>query len=154
MRMRRGHGRTVRGTLMGTYAVLILLSFAVLATAFSLIHGSRVRNEVMNTLRGQTQAMAAAADREIDQMRTMALNITYSTRMQDRITLRRENTGGLSGEADRMSMILSLIVFPNRPIDQINLYTRDGIRVSSGLDNEITADCSIFPAGTRSSPSI
>ena len=140
MRMRRGHGRTVRGTLMGTYAVLILLSFAVLATAFSLIHGSRVRNEVMNTLRGQTQAMAAAADREIDQMRTMALNITYSTRMQDRITLRRENTGGLSGEADRMSMILSLIVFPNRPIDQINLYTRDGIRVSSGLDNEVTAD--------------
>lgn len=97
MRMRRGHGRTV-GTLMGTYAVLILLSFAVLATAFSLIHGSRVRNEVMNTLRGQTQAMAAAADREIDQMRTMALNITYSTRMQDRITLRRENTGGLSGK--------------------------------------------------------
>ena len=38
------------------------------------------KNEVMNTLRGQTQAMAAAADREIDQMRTMALNMAWMIR--------------------------------------------------------------------------
>jgi signal transduction histidine kinase len=130
----------VRGTLLGTYTVLILLAFAVLATAFSLIHGNRVRSEVLNTLSQQAQSMAAAADREIDQMRTMAMNITYSTRLQDRLYLRQGTSGGLSDEADRLSMILSLIVFPNRPIDQINLYTRDGIRISSGMDNEITRD--------------
>ena len=140
MRKRQERGRTVRGTLLGTYAVLILLAFAVLATAFSLIHGNRVRSEVLNTLSQQAQSMAAAADREIDQMRTMAMNITYSTRLQDRLYLRQRTSGGLSVEADRLSMILSLIVFPNRPIDQINLYTRDGIRISSGMDNEITRD--------------
>ena len=140
MQKRQGRGRTVRGTLLGTYTVLILLAFAVLATAFSLIHGNRVRSEVLNTLSQQAQSMAAAADREIDQMRTMAMNITYSTRLQDRLYLRQRTSGGLSVEADRLSMILSLIVFPNRPIDQINLYTRDGIRISSGMDNEITRD--------------
>ena len=140
MQKRQGRGRTVRGTLLGTYTVLILLAFAVLATAFSLIHGNRVRSEVLNTLSQQAQSMAAAADREIDQMRTMAMNITYSTRLQDRLYLRQRTSGGLSDEADRLSMILSLIVFPNRPIDQINLYTRDGIRISSGMDNEITRD--------------
>ena len=140
MQKRQGSGRTVRGTLLGTYTVLILLAFAVLATAFSLIHGNRVRSEVLNTLSQQAQSMAAAADREIDQMRTMAMNITYSTRLQDRLYLRQRTSGGLSVEADRLSMILSLIVFPNRPIDQINLYTRDGIRISSGMDNEITRD--------------
>ncbi len=140
MQKRQGRGRTVRGTLLGTYTVLILLAFAVLATAFSLIHGNRVRSEVLNTLSQQAQSMAAAADREIDQMRTMAMNITYSTRLQDRLYLRQGTSGGLSDEADRLSMILSLIVFPNRPIDQINLYTRDGIRISSGMDNEITRD--------------
>ena len=140
MQKRQGRGRTVRGTLLGTYTVLILLAFAVLATAFSLIHGNRVRSEVLNTLSQQAQSMAAAADREIDQMRTMAMNITYSTRLQDRLYLRQRTSGGLSVEADRVSMILSLIVFPNRPIDQINLYTRDGIRISSGMDNEITRD--------------
>ena len=133
-------GRTVRGTLLGTYTVLILLSFAVLATAFSLIHGNRVRREVLNTLSGQAQAMAASADREIDQMRTMAMNIIYSTSLQDRLYLRPGNSRGLSEEADKLYMILSLIVFPNRPIDQINLYTRDGVRVSTGLDNEVTED--------------
>jgi len=140
MQKRQGRGRTVRGTLLGTYTVLILLAFAVLATAFSLIHGNRVRSEVLNTLSQQAQSMAAAADREIDQMRTMAMNITYSTRLQDRLYLRQGTSGGISDEADRLSMILSLIVFPNRPIDQINLYTRDGIRISSGMDNEITRD--------------
>ena len=138
--MQRKRGRTVRGTLLGTYTVLILLAFAALATVFSLIHGNRVRNEVLNTLRQQTQAAAAAADREIDQMRTMAMNITYSTRLQDRLYLRRGSSGEVSEEADKLSMILSLIVFPNRPIDQINLFTRDGTRVSSGLHNEVAKD--------------
>ena len=140
MRNRRVKGRTVRGTLLSTYTVLILLAFAALATAFSLIQGNRVRSEVLNTLRQNTQAAAVAADREIDQMRTMAMNITYSTRLQDRLYLRRSASGGLSEEADKLSMILSLIVFPNRPIDQINLYTRDGIRISSGLHNEVAED--------------
>ena len=140
MRNREKRGRTVRGTLMGTYTVLILLAFALLATVFSLIHGNRVRSEVLNTLRQQLRTASSAADREIDQMRTMAMNITYSTRLQDRLYLRQGSSRGLSEEADKLSMILSLIVFPNRPIDQINLYTKDGIRVSSGLHNEVTED--------------
>ena len=140
MRKRAARGRTVRGTLLGTYTVLILLAFSVLAAVFSLIQGHRVRGEVLDALCQQTQAAASAADREIDQMRTMAMNITYSTRMQDRINLSSGTSGGLSEEADRLSMILSLIIFPNRPIDQINLYTRDGIRISSGLHNEIARD--------------
>lgn len=141
MKKRRTRGKTVRGTLLRTYTVLILFSFIALATAFSLIHANRARNEVLNTLRQQTQAAAAAADREIDQMRTMAMNITYSTRLQDRLYLRRGSSSGeVSEEADKLAMILSLIVFPNRPIDQINLYTKDGICVSSGLHNEVAAD--------------
>ena len=111
MRKRQGRGRTVRGTLLGTYAVLILLAFAALATAFSLIHGNRVRSEVLNTLSQQAQSMAAAADREIDQMRTMAMNIIYSTSLQDRLYLRPGNSRGLSEEADKLYMILSLILF-------------------------------------------
>lgn len=140
MRKREAGAKTVRGTLLKTNTVLILSAFVLLAAVFSLIYGNQVRNEVLNTLRQQTQAAAAAADREIDQMRTMAMNITYSTRLQDRLYLRHGTSSGLSEEADKLSTILSLIVFPNRPIDQINLYTRDGVRVSSGLHNEVAED--------------
>ena len=135
-----GRGRTVRGVLLRINTILILLSFAILAAVFSLIQGTRVRNETLNTLSQQARTIAKAADREIDQMRTMAMNITYSTRLQDRLYLRRTASQGASEEADKLSMILSLIVFPNRPIDQINLYTRDGFRVSSGLANDVAED--------------
>ena len=145
MQSEGGRERTIRGTMLKSNILIILLSFSLLALVFSLIHGSWVRNEVLDTLEQQTRAVAASADNEIDQMRTMAMNITYSTRLQDKVYLRRGDSGGQSEEADRLSGILSLIVFPNRPIDQINLYTKDGMRISSGLRNEVTKD----DAGTR-----
>lgn len=140
MREKGGREQTIRGTLLGSNVLLILLSFTVLAVVFSVIHGSQVRREVLGTLEQQAKSIASAADSEIDQMRTMAMNITYSTRLQDRVYLRRNAAGKPAGEADRLSMILSLIVFPNRPIDQINLYTKDGMRVSSGLQNDVEED--------------
>ena len=140
MREKKGKGRTIRGTLLGTNSVLILLSFFVLGTVFSLIQGNRVRNEVLSSLRQQTSAAASSADREIDQMRTMAMNIIYSTRLQDRLTLRGQPAGNQSEEANKLSTILSLTIFPNRPIDQINLYTRDGMCISTGLHNEVAED--------------
>lgn len=135
-----GRRKTIRGTLLRTNTILILLSFALLAAILSIIQGTRVRNETLNTLTQQTRSAAKAADREIDQMRTMAMNITYSTRLQDRLYLRHTASQGASEEADKLAMILSLIVFPNRPIDQINLYTRDGFLVASGLQNEVSEE--------------
>ena len=140
MQEKSGRERSIRATLLGSNVILILLSFTVLAIVFSLIHGSQVRKQTLDTLEQQARIVASSADREIDQMRTMAMNITYSTRLQDRVYLRRNAAGGQPGEADRLSMILSLIIFPNRPIDQINLYTKDGMCVSSGLRNEVTED--------------
>ena len=131
--------KTVRGTLFGTYTIIILVSFFALAASLIALQASRVRSQTLIALRQQTRAAALSVDREIEQMRTMAMNISYSTRMQDRLFLRRPAQDA-SGEAEKLSTLLSMIVFPNRPIDQINLYTRDGMRVSTGLNNEIAPD--------------
>ena len=131
--------KTVRGTLFGTYTIIILASIFALAVALIALQANRVRSQTLTALRQQTRAAALSADQEIEQMRTMAMNISYSTRMQDRFFLR--HTGSHEGgEAEKLSMMLSLIVLPNRPIDQINLYTLDGMRVSSGLLNEVVPD--------------
>ena len=131
--------RTVRGTLFGTYTIIILASIFALAVALIAMQTARVHSQTLTALRQQTRAAALSVDREIEQMRTMAMNISYSTRMQDRLFLRR-SAGGEAGEAEKLSTILSMIIFPNRPIDQINLYTLDGMRVSSGLNNEVVPD--------------
>ena len=131
--------RTVRGTLLGTYTIVILVSFFALAALFATIQISRVRMQTFATLEQNTQAAATTADREIDQMRTMALNISYSTRMQDRLFV-RQASAPRTDEAEKLSTLLSLLVLPNRPIDQVNLYTLDGMRVSSGIRNEIAEE--------------
>lgn len=129
--------KTVRGTLLGTYTVIIVVSCFALAAVFSVVLGARVRGQMLASLHQQTQAAAAAAGQEIDQMRTMAMNISYSTRAQDQLFARRSAPS--QTEAERLSALLSLIVFPNRPIDQINLYTKDGACVRTGLKNGIEA---------------
>ena len=131
--------RTVRGTLFGTYSIIILSSIFALAVALIAMQAARVRSQTLTALRQQTRSAALNVDREVEQMRTMAMNISYSTRMQDRFFLRPTGSDE-GGEAEKLSMMLSLIILPNRPVDQINLYTRDGKRVSSGLNNEVAPD--------------
>ncbi len=130
--------RTVRGTLFGTYTVIILASFFALAAALIALQAARTRSQTLTALRQQTRAAALSVDREIEQMRTMAMSISYSARMQDKLFPGRA-AHNAADEAEKLSTMLSIIIFPNRPIDQINLYTRDGTRISSGLVNEIAA---------------
>ena len=68
--------KTVRGTLFGTYTIIILISFFALATSLIALQASRVRSQTLIALRQQTRAAALGVDREIDQMRTMAMNIS------------------------------------------------------------------------------
>ena len=125
--------RTVRSTLLETYSLIILASFLALALIVSAIQVPRTREQTFSVLRQNTQAVASGIDIECDQMRTIALNISYATQLQDRLIL--INTSGITGVAAKLSMILSLIVFPNRPVDQIDLYTFEGESVHSGLRN-------------------
>ena len=126
-------GRSVRRVIFGSYTVIIVLSFFLLAAVLSVLQLSDIRSRTLNRLEQESRAAALGVTREIDQMRTMAMNISYSTRMQDRLVLPKA-----AGESEKLSAILSLIVLPNRPIDQINIYTLDGMRISSGLLNQVT----------------
>lgn len=125
--------KTVRRVLFGSYSVIIVLSFFVLAAVLSVLQMSEIRSRTLTRLEQESRAAALSVEREIDQMRTMAMNISYSTRMQDRLLM-----PNASGEAEKLSKILSMIILPNRPIDQINIYTLDGMEISSGLINQVS----------------
>lgn len=129
--------KSVRATLFGTYTIILLASFFALAVILAVIQMSRVRGQTVAALEQNAQAAATAVDREIEQMRTTALGISYSTRMRERMFTRRPSETP-QDEAEMLSMILSGIVFPNRPIDQVNLYTQAGMRVASGMHNGIS----------------
>ena len=114
--------KTVRRVLFGTYTVILVLSFFLLAAVLTVLQLSEIRSRTLTRLEQENRAAALSLNREIDQLRTMAMNISYSTRMQDRLLM-----PNASGEAEKLSKILSMIILPNRPIDQINIYTLDGM---------------------------
>ena len=130
--------RTVRRTLLNTYSLIILVPFLALAVAVAAIQIPETRNRTFSVLRQQADSAAAGVDAECDQMRTIGLNIAYATQLQDRLILINTTSG--NGEEAKLSMLLSLIVFPNRPVDQINLYTSGGSVVRSGLLNGVDTD--------------
>ena len=124
--------RTVRRTLLNTYSLIILASFLALALTVAAVQIPRTREQTFSVLRQRAASAAAEVDAQCGEMRTIALNIAYSTQLQDRLIL--INSSG-NGEAAKLSTLLSLIIFPNRPVDQINLYTSGGEAVHSGLLN-------------------
>ena len=109
--------KTVRGTLFGTYTIIILVSFFALAASLIALQAARVRSQTLTALRQQTRSAALGVDREIEQMRTMAMNISYTTRMQDRLSLRREASDAArrGGEAFHAAVHDRVPQPPHRP---------------------------------------
>lgn len=131
---------TIRNTLLGTYAVIILIAFFVMALLYIAIQVPTLQEQAFSTLQQHTVSVGASVDDEIDQMRTIALNIAYSTMVQDRFFHQAgtdPDSYSDSNDAQVLSTILATLIFPNRPVDQINLYSKDGTMVASGLNNVI-----------------
>ena len=129
---------TIRTNLLFIYSIVILISISLMAVLYAALQVPTLRQQTFSTLQQHTVSVAASVDSEIDQMRTIALNIAYSTMIQDHFF---QDTNGVPedySDADVLSTLLAALIFPNRPVDQINLYTTDGILVASGLNNEIT----------------
>lgn len=131
---------TIRSTLLGTYSAIILIAFSIMAALYAAIQVPTLKEQAFSTLQQHTLSVAASVDDEIDQMRTIAMNIAYSTMVQDRF-FHEENTDPSvfsdSSDAEVLSTLLTTLIFPNRPVDQINLYSIDGTMVASGLNNKI-----------------
>lgn len=131
---------TIRKTLLGTYSAIILIAFSIMALLYTAIQVPTLKEQTFSTLQQHTQSVATSVNDEVDQMRTIALNIAYSTMVQDRF-FHEENTDldvfSRSSDVEVLSTLLTTLIFPNRPVDQINLYSIDGTMVASGLNNQI-----------------
>ena len=69
--------KTVRRVLFGSYSVIIVLSFFVLAAVLSVLQMSEIRSRTLTRLEQESRAAALSVEREIDQMRTMAMIHPY-----------------------------------------------------------------------------
>ncbi len=131
---------TIRGTLFATYSIIILISFLAYSAYFTVEQTEKLRNQTFAALRQNTQSIAVAIDGELAQMNMVSMNVAYSNLVKDTFYsyLRGKKTKDTLSTFENAKMLgelLTSILGPNRPVDQINLYALDQGVVASGLSN-------------------
>ena len=139
---------TVRSTLLLNYSAIILISLFVLAVLYSSIQVPKLKEQTFANLAQNASSIAASIDSELNQMSTIALNISYSTLIRDRFYGYIQNRSVLPGpgpskDAKVLLDLLAALIFPNRPTDQINLYSTENDIISSGLKTGIGAGAAL-----------
>lgn len=130
---------SIRRTFAVTYSIVIIAAFILVTTLYMSIQIPQLQEQAFASLQQNTSSISAAMDTELNQMRTTGLNIAYSSLVQSQLFNTDENINdyGTSSQASTLSTLLATLIFPNSAIDQVNLYTNNGIQVSSGLQNSI-----------------
>ncbi len=136
---------TIRATLFTTYSLVILISFIAYTLYFVFSETQGVTKQTFAALRQNAQNVSSAVDGELQQMNMVSMNVSYSNLVKD--TFYRYLSGKQAKDtlstfenAKMLGELLTSILGPNRPVDQINLYALDEGVVASGLCNESRED--------------
>lgn len=144
--------RTIRSIFFSTFALIALITVVGICTMYSVLQAPKIKAQTVAALTQSTQSISAAMDTELSRMSTVAMNIAYSTQVSD--SFADVSSYSPVEEARRTQSLLTMQLFPGRPIDQIDLYTMNGAVISTGLRTEIhegsAEDAPWFPLITSS----
>lgn len=127
--------RTIRSIFFSSFSGIVLTSIACIFVLFSLIQAPKVKQQTAAALTQSAASISTSMDTEISRMSTIAMDIAYSTQVSSSFV----GVDAYSkAEADRRILsLLTMQIFPDRPVDQVDLYTADGQVIASGLRNEV-----------------
>jgi len=136
---------TIRSTFFATYSIIILISFIAFSAYFLWMESQNLRGQTFATLKQNAQSVAVSIDNELRQMNMVSMNVSYSNLVKDtfyQYIHGKQSSDKLSNfeNAKMLGELLTSILGPNRPVDQINLYALDQGVVASGLCNETRDD--------------
>ena len=132
---------TIRSSLFLTYSMIILISFVAFSVYFIYPEAQNVSKQTFAVLRQNAQNVASSVDSELQQMNMVSMNVSYSNLVKDTFYnylsgKQAKDTLSTFENAKMLGELLTSILGPNRPVDQINLYALDHGVVASGLCNE------------------
>ena len=130
---------SIRSALFFTFFAVIVLLNVVLLCSYLFFTYPIIQEQTFASLQHNTENVQSAIDSNLKQMSNVALNIAYSSFATNQFYY---DPSVLTADDDKanhlneLSNLLSYIIGPARPIDQIYLYNRDGINFSYGLFND------------------
>lgn len=142
----------IRMVLFLTYSLIIIIVFSFLVGLFYLWSSQLLRNNAIQTLQGLGDSVQEQINSEIDKMNTVSLDVIYSNLVKERFqrykdldsandadesdhTLYPQSKSSLPLNMKALTEVLTAIIGPSRPVEQIYLYTFDGRAYGNGFDN-------------------
>ena len=139
--------KSVRNTLQLVFFLLVTVVFLVYISYFVLSESHRIKNRAFETMSRDVRTASAFMDEEIKSVNTVMQNVAYSNLIKEHflLYLNRPTSAGNGNYSEMQNIkvltdLLTAIMGPSRPVDQIYLYSLDGGCVGVGLDNSNTGD--------------
>lgn len=134
--------KSVQTTLQTAFFLLIVIVFLAYITYFVVSESSKIKSRAFDAVSQDTQTCAEFVDEEISNVNTVMQNVAYSNLIKEHfLTYLNKPVSGGDGNYTGMQNnkvltdLLTAIIGPNRPVDQIYLYSLDEGYIGVGLDN-------------------
>lgn len=145
--MLRGSKRSVQTSLTLIFFLLITLVFLTYISYFILSESKKITTQAFDTVSRDTITASAFTDEEIKSVNTVMQNVAYSNLVKEHfltyLNKPAADTGDSYSQLQNIKVLtdlLTAIMGPSRPVDQIYLYSLDRGYVGVGLDNTNSDD--------------
>ncbi len=139
--------KSVRTTLQFVFFLLVTVVFLVYISYFIISESRKIKTRAFETVSRDTQTASAFMDEEIKSVNTVMQNVAYSNLVKEHflVYMNRPFSSGDGNYSEMQNIkvltdLLTAIMGPSRPVDQIYLYSLEGGCVGVGLDNSNTSD--------------
>lgn len=130
---------TIHHTLFASFSIIILISFLSIAAIFFFFEMPKQMEQTVSVLGQNCSSIAQSADKEMEQIRSTAMNIAHSSLVQNELLgesmFRRKPM--TTEEKALMQTFLSVLITPNDKSDQVNMYLPNGEIIGTGRINSV-----------------
>ncbi|MCR5735087.1 MAG: histidine kinase [Lachnospiraceae bacterium] len=138
--------KSVQTTLQLVFFLLISVVFLAYISYFILSESGKIKTRAFDTVSSDTKTTSAFMDEEIKNVNTVMQNVAYSNLIKEHfinyLNMPESDDDGYS-EMQNIKVLtdlLTAIIGPSRPVDQIYLYSLDTGYVGVGLDTANSDD--------------
>lgn len=130
---------TIRRALYISFSIVVLVSFMTITMIFGFFEMPKMKVQTISVLEQNCLSIAQAVDREMEQVRGVAMNVAHSSLIRDKLLREEEAKGTLltATEAETLQFLLSSVILPNDDLDQVRMYLPNGEIVGTGRVNDV-----------------
>ncbi len=144
---RSGKKRSVRTTLQYVFFFLISVIFLAYISYFVVSESKKIQSQAFESIMNDVITVSEFTDNDLKSINTVLQNVAYSSLVRSHfleyVRMQKDGESNSYSEMKNISTLcdlLTAIIGPSRPVDQIYMYTLENGYIGVGLDNTGSKD--------------